>query len=222
MDRPVKTRRPYHSARRREQAQETRSAILRAARERFGEAGYAGVSMAEIARSAHVAPQTVYAIFGQKRGVMFGLLDVIDAEGQVEENAARVGSASSGLEAIQAAVQLTRRLNERAGDILGMARSAAASEPDVAAAVAEGIRRHMAGADRVAGRLHALGVLGDRTAAEAAALIGTLTSPDIYASLTGTYGWSFDAAEAWITRTLSHELLVPGRGVGVARDGSTT
>jgi AcrR family transcriptional regulator len=209
MDTPVKTRRAYQSPRRREQAQETRAAILRAARELFGAAGYAGTSMAEIARTAHVAPQTVYAIFGMKRGVMFGLLDVIDTEGQVAENAARVDVAQSGPEAIQAAVQLTRHLNEHAGDLLAMARAAAASEPDVAAVVSEGMRRHRAGADRVARRLHALGVLGARTVSEAEAMIGTLTSPDVYASLTGTYGWSFDAAEAWIAQTLCRELIVP-------------
>lgn len=208
MDGHVKTRRPYRSQRRREQALNTRAAILIAARELFGTAGYAATSMADIARQANVAPQTVYAIFGHKRGLMFGLLDVIDIEGGVAQHAGRVESASTGLEAIQAAVQLTRQLNEHAGDLVAMARAAASSEPDVAAAVSEGMRRHTAGSDRVARRLQGLGVLGDRSVSEAAAVISTLTSPDVYWSLTKTYGWTYDATEAWITRALCREFTV--------------
>ena len=164
--------------------------------------------MADIARSAGVASQTVYAVFGTKRGIMFGLLDVIDAEGNVGENASRVRSASTAEEALSAAVQLTRALNERAGDLLEIARSAAASEPDVAAAVAEGMRRHQAGSAGVARRLAELGVLGTHTVDEAAAIIGTLTAPDVYATFTETYGWTFDAAEAWINETLRRDLVV--------------
>ena len=207
----VKPRRRYDSTRRQAQAEETRAAILRAARELFRTAGYAGTTTAEIARSAGVAPQTVYAVFGTKRGIMFGLLDVIDAKGDVSGNAGRVAMASSAAEAIEAAAHLTRALNERAGDLLAMARSAAASEPDVAAAVAEGMRRHESGSSRVARRLAELGALGTRSVSEAAALIGTLTSPDVYASLTETYGWSFDAAETWIAQALYRELVAPGK-----------
>jgi AcrR family transcriptional regulator len=205
----VKGHRPYRSERRRRQANDTRREILVAARGLFGQAGYGATSVADIAEAAGVAVQTVYAVFESKRGVFFALLDVIDDEGEVAENQARIRVAVTGEEVIQAAAHLTRRLNEHAGDLLAVGRMAAGIEPDVAAVVAAGMARHVAGADRVARRLGTLGLRSTISLEEASAMVGTLTSPESYFSLTETYGWSFDAAEAWIAQTLCSLLLPP-------------
>jgi len=53
--------RGYHSPRREEQAAATRAAVLAAARDLFVAQGYAGTTVAQIARSARVAVDTVYA-----------------------------------------------------------------------------------------------------------------------------------------------------------------
>ncbi|HEX7103252.1 MAG TPA: hypothetical protein VF201_11460 [Nitrolancea sp.] len=41
----------------------------------------------------------------------------------------------------------------------------------------------------------------------AAAMLGTLTLPVVWATLTRDYGWTFDDAEAWIFSTLRGQLL---------------
>ena len=58
----ARQRKPYHSPRRAEQAIATRRAVLDAARELFIEHGYAVTTVADIARRARVAVDTVYAM----------------------------------------------------------------------------------------------------------------------------------------------------------------
>ena len=65
--------RPYNSPRRRAQAEQTRHAILSAAKRLFEKQGYAGTSIAEIARDADVALKTVYVGFETKAGVLRAL-----------------------------------------------------------------------------------------------------------------------------------------------------
>ena len=207
----VKTIRPYRSERRRQQAKATRDEILGAARVLFAAPGYGATSMADVADRAGVAVQTVYAVFGSKRGIVIALLDLIDEIGGVADNTARMRLASGPDELLALAVHLTRELNERAGDVIGMIRAAAAVEPDLAEAVTRGLERHRRGVQRVVGALAGLGAI--RTGlgeTEAVALMGTLTSPESFATLTGDFGQSFDDAEALILDTLRRYLLEGG------------
>lgn len=59
-------KRPYHSTRRREQASETRRRIIRAAHDLFVSQGYGRTTIAEVARGAGVAVETVYAAYRNK------------------------------------------------------------------------------------------------------------------------------------------------------------
>lgn len=68
-------KRPYHSPLRQEQALATRQRILDAALELFSEQGYGATSIAAVARAAGVVPETIYATFGSKRGIVDGLVD---------------------------------------------------------------------------------------------------------------------------------------------------
>src|SRR5204862_7127236 len=56
----------YRSTRRREQAEETRSRIIGAAHSLFVARGYGRTTMAEVARAAGVAVETVYAAYRNK------------------------------------------------------------------------------------------------------------------------------------------------------------
>ena len=73
---PVKARR-YHSPARREQAQATRRAVLRAARALFTTRGYAETSVADVARRAKVSIDTVYASVGRKPQLLLAVHDMI-------------------------------------------------------------------------------------------------------------------------------------------------
>jgi AcrR family transcriptional regulator len=78
----------YRSERRQRQAEATRKDILGAARRRFAEHGYSATSMADIARDAGVAVQTIYASCGSKRELVLALVDTIDEEADVATLAA--------------------------------------------------------------------------------------------------------------------------------------
>ena len=71
----VKSTRRYDTSRRREQARQTRDAVLHAAREQFLEHGYAATTVARIAERAGTSVETVYKAFGGKSGLVRALWD---------------------------------------------------------------------------------------------------------------------------------------------------
>ena len=85
-----KSRRPYHSPRREEQAAATRRGILEAARVLFERDGYAATTMEAIAAEAGVALKTAYLPFATKSGLLRALWDLQlkgdDAEAPVAQH----------------------------------------------------------------------------------------------------------------------------------------
>ena len=71
------TPRAYNSKLRAHQAEATRSRIIASAEILFVERGYENATIAAIAAGARVAPQTVYAAFGSKVGLVSAILDRI-------------------------------------------------------------------------------------------------------------------------------------------------
>ena len=81
---PKAVKRRYTSTRRNEQARETRLRVIRAARELFVAQGYGRTTLAEVAREAGVAVETVYAAFGNKATLLRRTWDV-DFRGDEED-----------------------------------------------------------------------------------------------------------------------------------------
>lgn len=69
-------KRQYNSARRRQQATDTRLRIIRAAHDLFVGQGYGRTTIAQIAQTAGVAVETVYAAFGSKPKLLHEVWDV--------------------------------------------------------------------------------------------------------------------------------------------------
>ncbi len=69
------TRRRYSSRLREQQAVQTREQVLAAAAELFEQSGWAGTTVAAIAREAGVAVETVYSGFGSKKQVLRAVVD---------------------------------------------------------------------------------------------------------------------------------------------------
>jgi AcrR family transcriptional regulator len=194
--------------RRQAMADQTRRDILQTARQLFARQGYAATSVADIAREAGVAVQTIYGRLGSKRGMLMALIDLIDEEAGVGALVAGIRGASTPEHALRAEIRLTRVFQERSGDIIGALFAAAAVEPDLAAAVAEGQRRHRNGARLTAARLTELGGLRETLGAEhAAALIAITTTHQAWRELLDAYGLSWDAAETLLYDTLGQALL---------------
>jgi AcrR family transcriptional regulator len=194
--------------RRQAMAGQTRRDILQTARRLFARQGYAATSVTDIASEAGVAVQTIYARLGSKRGMLMALIDLIDEEADAGALAAGVRAAGLPADALAAEVRLTRVFQERCGDIIGALFAAAAVEPDLAAAVAEGQRRHRDGARLAVARITELGGLRENLAPErAAALIAIATTHEAWRELRHAYGLSWDDAETLLCDTLGRAVL---------------
>jgi AcrR family transcriptional regulator len=202
------SRRAYRSALRSEQAAGTRRLILQAARRVFAERGYAGATIAAIADEADVAVPTIYSSVGGKTAILTALNDMIDAESDVSATIGAIRASTDPAEVVRLAVDVTRRINADFGDVIALFRAAAPTEPEAAAAVEEGLRRHRVGVELTARRLHALGALRPgMTWRRAADELGLLTLWPVWEAAVRYYGWSWDETAAWITATATAAVL---------------
>jgi AcrR family transcriptional regulator len=166
----------------------------------------------QIAEQAGVAVQTIYSSVGSKSALLLALNDLIDEEADVAGLTAELLQETGPPQLIAKGVHLTRQLNERCGDLIQALLSAEPAEPEAAAVVADGMRRHEHGADQLAQRLAALGALRAGTTPErASAVFSMMTSPASWRQLTHRAGWTFDEAEAWLTPSLTQLLLKQNR-----------
>jgi AcrR family transcriptional regulator len=195
-------------SRRERQAQRTRDEILGAARLLFAERGYARTSVRDIADAAGVSAQTVYDSIGSKQAIVMRLNDLIDAEAGIFDIVGTAARSGDPVAIAGTSARVTRSILEHCGDIIHALVTGAAAEPDLEAALADGQRRHRAGAGRIAEGLHAMGVLVHPGGPEAAAdTLAAISDIRLAVVLRESYGWSLDRIEDWIATT-SRTLLL--------------
>ncbi|WP_037304145.1 TetR/AcrR family transcriptional regulator [Amycolatopsis orientalis] len=178
--------------------------ILTAARGLFAERGYARTPIRLIAQEAGVSPQTIYAHFGSKAGVLGGLVDLLDDESGIPDLVAEAQRTEDPVALLGLLARVARQVRERCGDIVAMLSSGAAVDPDIAATQAEGARRNRLGVELVIARVEAS---GREVVPRAADIAVALMSADVHTSLVTEAGWSHDDYEAWLKDTLVTSLL---------------
>ena len=194
------------------QAQLTRDEILKAARRLFAERGYSRTSVRDIAEAAGVSAQTVYDSVGSKQALVARLNDLIDAEAGIVAIGGAPARSAEPAEIAATSARITRSILEHCGDIIHALVTGAAAEPDLAAALAEGHRRHVEGAARDRRRAARAG-RARRQASTPTAAVDTLAALSDFRFalvLRESYGWSLDRIEAWIATTARITLLAPG------------
>lgn len=201
-------RRSYHSPRREAQAQRTRQRILAAARKLFVHDGFEGTSIAAIARRAKVAAPTVYAIFGTKRGVLTDLADQTSEEARRLAGIERVWELSDPREQIRQLARFQRIHGETGGDVLEMARSASAIDPDAAAVWREREEARRLRAGGLARAWDQRGLLRrGLDAAKAADIMWVLSDPSIYHLFVERCGWPGAQFERWLRDAFEAQVL---------------
>jgi AcrR family transcriptional regulator len=192
-------------------AQLTRDEILRAARRLFAERGYARTSVRDIAKAAGVSAQTVYDSVGSKQALVARLNDLIDSEAGIAAIARAAATSGDPAEVAATPARVTRAILEHCSDIVHALVTGAAAEPELAAALAEGHRRHVEGVRRVVGVLRGLDALDPAVDPDGAIeTLAALSDIRFALVLRDDYGWSPDRLESWIADT-SRALLLRDR-----------
>ena len=210
----VKVKRPYDSSLRKQQAIQTRMRILDSAQVLFGERGYPASTVEAIAAAAGVAVDTVYAAFGSKRGVLQALLNVRVGGDEVElDLLARAGPQAVQREPDQRA-QLAAfaadvsSIVERARPVDDIIRGAAAVDADIAVLRSEAQGYRYRNMRQLVSWLAAKGPLRHGLSEDdAAAIMWTMTSPEVHGLLRVMRGWSPERYAEWLRESLDRILL---------------
>jgi AcrR family transcriptional regulator len=209
-----KPKRQYNSTRRQAQARENRWQVVEAARRLFTEYGYAGATIDAIAQEAGVAPETIFATFGNKQSILAALIDVaVGGDDQTIPLLQRSGPQTVLQEPdpdrlLQFFAADISVILERVAPVFAIMRVAAKTEPDIAELLKNLLEERLRNLATVAQRLSAQKALReDLNVAQAAEIIWTITSPEVFSLLTIDRGWAKDQYVRWLGDALARLLL---------------
>jgi len=202
MERP--TLRPRHE----EYPDQTRAAVIAAARQLFAEKGFFQAKVEEIARLSRVSPATVYAQCGGKQGLLRSLMDswtqapAVDESYQESLTAADPGLVMQALSA--GYLQITRQW----GDVIRVVIDVAPHDDESGAVLATAQKRHNRNLTAICRHLEDIGALRDDVDAKTASLIITY-----YYGIDGllrtreVFGWSLERSNRWLLAHASAAVL---------------
>lgn len=209
-----RVKRPYDASRRRAAAERNRAAILRAAQRLFIARGYAATTVADVARAAKVAVDTVYASIGTKPALFRTLLEAaisgtgraVPAEERDYVRAIRAEPDARNKLTIYA--QALRRIQERLAPLTRVLKDAAPGDKGLRRLWKTIADRRAANMLRFATDLAATGQLRTEVDVQQAAdLIWATNAPEFYLLLVGERAWSPASFEAWLARAWIRLLL---------------
>jgi AcrR family transcriptional regulator len=212
----VKRRRSDDGKGRQARTRLARKAVVEAARALFLERGYAGTTIEAISDLSDVPPATVYRLFSSKLGILKALLDVSiagDEEAVALEDRLHVRALLTDQDPrsqLSGLARTIRGIMSRAEPVHRILVSAAGSDPDAAALLADLLRQRQHGHAQIARSLARAGALrpqlGERDADD---IIHAVTSPEVYRLLVCDRAWPPERYEQWVKEILIDQLLPP-------------
>ncbi|UNX54134.1 TetR family transcriptional regulator [Georgenia sp. TF02-10] len=202
----------YVSPLREAQAAQTRRRVLEAAARAFGESGYAGASLAGIARDAGVSLETVKQN-GPKASLLLASFDLAFAgsEGEGPLHGRELGAQSAplgGEELLAFQLDFVTAANARVARLWPRLLEAAAADAEVAR------RLHELQGNRRTDMLSSVAVFREkglcrstRSDGELADALSFLISPESYTQLVSEAGWSRSAYQEWLARAIRLLIL---------------
>lgn len=198
--------RPYASPLRRQQAQNTRTQIARAARDLFRARGWTQTRVRDVAADAGVSEATVYATYGSKAGLARALVEAVEASADVLTSPSQIPDTDPTGQ-LAALIESDRRLFADGGDVIALLRDAGRAEPDLRDAYREG-RAHADHLRREVFTAWPPVALREGVSAERAVdAYAALCNIDVYRELTDERRWTPDQVQAWWTDTLTMTIL---------------
>jgi len=198
---------------REEQAGQTRRRALAAARELFLAQGYAGTTVAQVAKAAGLSPDTIYVSLGGKQGLLEGVwaLAVYDpddpSQREQEHHLNRLTRQRNPHQRLRGLVQISCETLARTSPVHAVIRGAADGQPFAAELRARLLSGRLEIQSR---RLHA--ILGSdlrsgTSITKAAEHYSALLSPELYHLLIVERHWTEQQYESWVVQILDHDLL---------------
>lgn len=190
----VKSTRRYDATRRREQAARTRETVVEVARRQFLEQGYPATTVAGVAAEAGTSVETVYKAFGGKSGLVRALWQrALAGRGTVPAPArsdALSSAAADPVAVLRGWGQFTTEVAPQVAPIMLLIRAAAATDPEMAALLAEADGQRRTRMRQNARRLQSRGWLRPGiTVAQATDILWTYSSTELYELLVVKSRW---------------------------------
>jgi len=193
----------YHSPARAEQARQNRRAVLDAAHDLFVEQGFGATTIEQIADRAGVSKPTVFNAVGNKVEVFRTVRDIAMAGG---EESRRLSLSTKDLDAAIARVaDYIAQVNRRYAPVHVALGGAAGTHPAMAELYDEAEHQRHGVAGQLLEHLETVATVR-KPRQRSQDRLWVLMSPDSYARLVDTRGWSHRAYREWLAAGI-RELL---------------
>ncbi len=176
------SKRPYELGKRLEQMEESRAAILRAARAQLEANGYRQWTMASLASESGVTRQTIHNLFGTKAAVLEALFDVIALDGGMEKMRDAM-TQPTGTAMLESFVNLFCGFWSKNRVLIRRVHGIAAIDPEFSAVIEARNRRRLMAATRIAQKLGT-----GQEAKQRGAVLAALTSFEFFDALAENSG----------------------------------
>jgi AcrR family transcriptional regulator len=185
----------------------SRTQILDAAMALVIKRGEAGVTMAEIAKAAHVSRQAVYLNFADRGDLLLALVRHVDAKRGLERELQKIGAAPTGLTALREMVSLQARMNPGVWAIARAMEAVRRTDEAVERSWQDRLAQRLEGCRAIVARLAREGLLRKDLPANAAAdILWTVTSLRTWEDLVLQRRWTGEQYEERIYRLLQDTL----------------
>ena len=194
--------------RREEYADQTRAAVIAAARRLFAENGFFQTKVEQIAKLGRVSPATVYAQCGGKHGLLRSLMDSWTQAPLVSDSLQESLAAPDAALVMQTLSTAYLQITKQWGDVIRVVIDVAPHDDESAAVLATARRRHNHNLTQICRHLENIGALRDDVDARLATrtityyygIDGLLRTRDVF-------GWSLERSNQWLLARASAAVL---------------
>lgn len=191
-----------------------RAAVLASAHQLLVNDGYVATTIADISEASGVPIATVYRLFSTKVAILRAVLDVAIAGDDHDTPVSSRPAAASAINdpdpqaRIAGFAAVTASINQRISVIYRVLLNAADADPEAASYLDELTVQRQRGQGLLANSLAASGSLKPSLCEQDAAdIIHTLMSPEVYRMLVHDRGWQSKRYTGWLADTITDQLL---------------
>jgi AcrR family transcriptional regulator len=201
-------KRAYQSQIRQRRADETRLQIADAARKLFLANGYEGTTIDAIAAEAGVASQTVYAVFGSKKGILTEIIERARFGTVFQELVRQTLDTTDPVERLRMVARIARQVYDSEQVEVALLRGAGVVAPELAKLGQEReTLRFKAQKPTIRILIESGKLRDDLKEGKARDILWTLTGRETYYMLVVERGWKSSEYESWLADLLTASLL---------------